>query len=151
MTEKNSKLNLLIYIGALSTMLIMLFFAKMMYDMVNYVGHMSQNVERMSIDMHDMRNQFKQMVIEVSHIDDSVDNMSHKMNDMDYKIAKIQTSISKDIKGLNLSVDEMADNVKQMSSDMNIMRYIMGGMSQDINYGTRTFTHPRRLMKNITP
>ncbi len=76
---------------------------------------------------------------------------------MDLQITKIQTSISKDIQGLNTSVDEITDDVgmmaggiQQMSGNMNNIQFIMEWMSQDINYGTRTFTYPKRLFKNMT-
>jgi uncharacterized protein YlxW (UPF0749 family) len=146
-----AKNNLLLLSTGITVMLIMVFFAKMMHDMVFYAGEMTQYVQSMSRDMHDMRNEFKTMTDEVARIDKRVENMNNKMNNMDVQVGEIQAAISKDIKGLNLLVDYMATDVSSMTSNMDQIQYIMLGMHRALNYGTRTLTHPVRMFKNFTP
>lgn len=94
--DKNYTKNFII-VGSIGGALLMLFFAKMMYDMVGYVSVMSHEMVKMS-------NNIKKLDISVSDMDTSIQEMHRDIHD-------IQKDISKDMSQMSINMQSMDKNI----------------------------------------
>lgn len=128
--HKEQKSNTLVIMAGIGGALLMLFFAKMMYDMVGYVGSMAKGVDAMS---------------------DEMVNISRKIDTMSTNMAQLNTSISH----MDIHMEEMNKDIhaiqEEMAIDIDAMSKSMEKMTGDMDKGIDTFTTGTGLMKIFLP
>jgi uncharacterized protein YoxC len=109
---------------------LMLFFAKMLFDMTNYVGAMTKSVNIMSGEVVSLNKKFDDM-------NNNMIQIKGSMSTMNENIQSIQSQMARDIDAMSTSVQEMSEN--------------MGDMKKDMSKGVNTFTSSRGFMKSLMP
>ncbi len=113
MNSEKQGTNKLVLVGATGGMLLMLFFAKMMFDMVNYVGSMSQNMQVMSKEIVNISQKIDIMTENISQLNNSVEDMDISMKKMHHDIHDIQEDISRD---MNSMATDMRKGIKTFTT-----------------------------------
>ena len=91
--------------------LIILFFAKMMYDMTNYVGQMSSSVTSMST-------QLVQINKKIDTMNNGMNAMKGYMGEMNGHVEHIQSDMAKDINLMTNAVEGMNQNMNSIKTDV---------------------------------
>lgn len=84
---------------------IVLFFAKMLYDMTYYVGIMSQEIVSMNK--------------KVDKMSEGMEAMNVYMGEMNIHVKNIQSNMARDINSMSHSVKQMSHDITSMQKDMN--------------------------------
>lgn len=106
--------------------IVMVFFAMLIYEMTGYVGVMAKGMETMSTEMVALNKRFELLA-------DNMIIVNGHMAEMNVHMKDIQADMARDI-------SSMSSSVKSMSEDM-------GSMKKDMN----GFSSPRGFMRNFRP
>jgi len=92
--------------------ILMLFFAKMLYDMTGYVGQMAKSVNSMSSEPILVNKKIDKM-------NEGMEAMNVYMGTMNIHVKNIQSDMAKDISSMSSSVRTMSSDMGEMKTDMN--------------------------------
>ena len=139
----NKKGNFLKIIGIIFGILLMLFFATMLYIMTSYVGSMAKAVDTMSVEVVSLNGKFDMM-------NNNMLKVKESMATMNTNIHGIQSQMAHDIDAMSSSVENMSSSMGDINTHVKEMNSNMGSMKTDMNTGVRRLT-PRGFMQSFMP
>jgi hypothetical protein len=120
MIRKETSVLMMLVTGFAVTLL--LFFAKMLYDMTSYVGEMATHVEVMSHEVVSLNKKFDYMNDNMIHIRKSMNEMNSHIHLIQSEMAKDISSISGSVETMSSDMSDMNNNMKKFSSPKGFMR-----------------------------